>query len=309
VTVLITVAELADVIVPPPGMRLLDVRWRLGGPPGREEYRAGHLPGAVYVDLDTELAAPGSPGAGRHPLPDPADLGRALRSWDVYPGEPVVVYDDVGGLAAARAWWLLRWAGLAEVRILDDGLDAWRDDGLPLAVGDGVSGAAADGGPGSAVGSVTPVGSIPGEVDAERDADRRGDPAPGSGGMPTLSADEVADFVAAGGLLLDARPAERYRGSDNPYDPRPGHIPGAVSAPALDDLGPDGRFRPSSELAERFAALGATPGRPVAVYCGSGVTAAHVIASLELAGIEGTALYPGSWSQWAADPSRPVATC
>lgn len=280
-SVLVTVADVWADILPLPRVRLLDVRWRLGGPPGREEYRAGHLPGAVYVDLDTELSAPPSPGSGRHPLPSRGDLDRALWSWGVCPGEPVVVYDDVGGLSAARAWWLLRWAGLADVRILDGGLGAWRDAGLPLATGDGID---------------RPDGA--GGVDPGR----------AGGGMPTVTADEVAAFVAAGGLLLDARPAERYRGSDNPHDPRPGHIPGAVSAPAVDDLGPDGRFRPVPELAERFAALGAVPGRPVAVYCGSGVTATHVVAALELAGVEGVALYPGSYSQWAADPSRPVAT-
>ncbi|MGF1662852.1 MAG: sulfurtransferase [Kineosporiaceae bacterium] len=312
-SVLVTVAELAGRGVPPPGVRLLDVRWRLGGPPGREEYRAGHLPGAVYVDLDTELSAPSSPGAGRHPLPHPGDLDGALRSWGVDRGEPVVVYDDVGGLSAARAWWLLRWAGLADVRILDGGLGAWRDAELPLATGDGStrSGEAAergDGGGATGTSGSGGQGGVAGSVPGEADGAGRVDPDRAGGGMPTVTADEVAAFVADGGLLLDARPAERYRGSDNPYDPRPGHIPASVSAPAADDLGPDGRFRTPSELAEQFAALGAVPGRPVAVYCGSGVTATHVVAALELAGVEGVALYPGSYSQWAADPSRPVAT-
>jgi thiosulfate/3-mercaptopyruvate sulfurtransferase len=298
VSVLVTVAEVEADIVPPPGVRLLDVRWRLGGSPGREAYRAGHLPGAVYVDLDTELSAPPSLGAGRHPLPHPGDLDRALWSWGVCPGEPVVVYDDVGGLSAARAWWVLRWAGLTDVRILDGGLGAWRDAGLPLATGDGLGRPDAAGG----------QGEVAGWVPDDADGAGRVDPDPAGGGMPTVAADEIEAFVAAGGLLLDARPIERYRGSDNPYDPRPGHIPGAVSAPAVDDLGPDGRFRTPSELAERFTALGAVPGRPVAVYCGSGVTATHVIAALELAGVEAVALYPGSYSQWAADPSRPVVT-
>ncbi|MGF1646799.1 MAG: sulfurtransferase [Kineosporiaceae bacterium] len=297
-TVLVTVAELAARGLPPPGVRLLDVRWRLGGPPGPEEYRAGHLPGAVYVDLDTELSGPASPEAGRHPLPGIADVRAAARSWGVREGDAVVAYDDVGGLSAARAWWLLRWAGVPDVRILDGGLAAWRDAGLPLRTGDEV---VEVGGPDVHAGE-------PATADGCGEADLPDGPDPVGGELSTLTADQVAAFVADGGLLLDARPAERYRGSDNPYDPRPGHIPGAVSAPAVDDLGPDRRFRPPSELAERFAALGAAPGRPVAVYCGSGVTATHVIAALELAGVPGAALYPGSYSQWAADPTRPVTT-
>jgi thiosulfate/3-mercaptopyruvate sulfurtransferase len=275
-SVLVTVAELAAALASGDPPRLLDVRWKLGGPPGREEFRAGHVPGAVYVDLDGELAAPGGPGAGRHPLPGVGDLQAAARSWGLRAGEPVVAYDDVGNLSAARAWWLLRWAGLADVRLLDGGLAAWRAAGHEVRTGDAP-------------------------------APEPGDVVLTAGALPTLDADGAAE-LAAGGLLLDARAAERYRGEPNPVDARFGHIPGAVSAPTTGNLTADGFFRPPDELAARFAALGAGDGRPVGVYCGSGVTAAHEIAALTIAGIDGAALYPGSWSQWATQPGRPVAT-
>ncbi|SHG34946.1 sulfurtransferase [Geodermatophilus nigrescens] len=252
---------------------LLDVRWALGDPHGRERYRTGHLPGAVFVDLDTELAAPASAAEGRHPLPALADLQAAARRWGIRSGGAVVAYDATGGLAAARAWWLLRWGGLADVRLLDGGLDAWGAAGGELETGD-----------------VVPE---PGDVVLT------------GGGMPTLTADEAAALPASGGVLLDARAPERYRGEVEPVDPRAGHVPGAVSAPTAANLAPDGTFR--ADLAGRFAALGVRPGTRVGVYCGSGVTAAHEVAALAEAGIE-AALWPGSWSQWSADPSRPAAT-
>ncbi|MGY1715480.1 sulfurtransferase [Geodermatophilus sp. SYSU D01106] len=252
---------------------LLDVRWALGDPHGRERYRAGHLPGAVFADLDTELAAPASAAQGRHPLPAVADLQAAARRWGIRSGSAVVAYDATGGLAAARAWWLLRWGGLADVRLLDGGLDAWGAAGGELETGD-----------------VVPE---PGDVVLT------------GGGMPTLTADEAAALPASGGVLLDARAPERYRGEVEPVDPRAGHVPGAVSAPTAANLAPDGTFR--ADLAGRFAALGVRPGTRVGVYCGSGVTAAHEVAALAEAGIE-AALWPGSWSQWSADPDRPAAT-
>jgi thiosulfate/3-mercaptopyruvate sulfurtransferase len=186
----------------------------------------------------------------------------------------VVAYDATGGLAAARAWWLLRWGGLTDVRLLDGGLDAWTAAGGRLEAGDVVPEA----------GDVTLSG----------------------GGMPLLSIDEAAALPASGGLLLDARAGERYRGEVEPIDPRAGHVPGAVSAPTTENLA-GGRFRPAAELAGRFAALGAVTGTTVGVYCGSGVTAAHEIAALAHAGID-AALWPGSWSQWSNDPDRPVET-
>ncbi|MGM1062127.1 sulfurtransferase [Saccharothrix sp. Mg75] len=256
---------------------VLDVRWRLGGPPGRQDYEVGHVPGAVYLDLDTELAAP--PGAGgRHPLPEPAVLQAALRSAGVREGHPVVVYDAADGSVAARAWWLLRWSGHPEVAVLDGGFAAWTAAGLPVATD-------------------TPSPE-PGDITVR------------PGAMPTLTADEAADF-ARSGALLDARAPERYRGETEPVDPRAGHIPGALNAPTSGHTS-GGRWLAPDALAERFAGLGVTGGTPVAAYCGSGVTASSVVLALEVAGVT-TAdapapLYPGSWSEWSNDPARPAAT-
>ncbi|AXI79823.1 sulfurtransferase [Peterkaempfera bronchialis] len=269
---LITVGELTEALQGPRPPALLDVRWQLGGPPGEKEYRAGHLPGAHYLDLDRDLAAPAGP-AGRHPLPDLAVLTAALRRAGVYADRDAVVYDAGPALSAARAWWLLRWAGHTRVRVLDGGLAAWTAAGQPLSTE-----TPADGG-----GTFTPV----------------------PGGMPVLDADGAAR-LARTGLLLDARAGERYRGETEPIDPRAGHIPGAVSAPTADNLGADGRFRPAAELAARFRDLGAATAE-TGVYCGSGVTAAHQVLALEAAGLR-AALYPGSWSEWSADPARPAAT-
>lgn len=254
---------------------LLDVRWALGDDRGREKYLAGHLPGAVFVDLDSELADPADAARGRHPLPSVQRLQAAARRWGVSVERPVVAYDDAGGLAAARAWWLLRWGGHRDVRLLDGGLGAWVRAGGALEPGD--------------------VAAAPGDVVLA------------GGALPVLDADAAAALPVRGGVLLDARAAERYRGEVEPVDPRAGHVPGATSAPTTGNLAADGTFRPAPELADRFAALGARPGADVGVYCGSGVTAAHEVAALALAGIEAT-LWPGSWSQWSADPARPVST-
>jgi thiosulfate/3-mercaptopyruvate sulfurtransferase len=272
VTVLVSAADLlAD------GGRvvLLDVRWALGDDQDREKYLAGHLPGAVFVDLETELADPPTAAEGRHPLPSLQRLQACARRWGIRAGDPVVAYDATGGLAAARAWWLLRWGGLTDVRLLDGGLDAWGAAGGELETGD-----------------VVPV---PGDVTL-----------PG-GGMPVLSIDEAAALPGVGGVLLDARAGERYRGEVEPIDPRAGHVPGALSAPTTENLAAYGTFRPADELRVRFAELGAGPGARAGVYCGSGVTAAHKVAALAIVGIE-AALWPGSWSQWSQDPDRPAAT-
>ena len=298
---LITAADLAGLLIAGPAPRILDVRWKLGGPPGRTEFRRGHLPGAVYVDLDSELAGHGEPADGRHPLPALNDLQAAARGWGLNDGDTVVVYDDLGNMSAARAWWLLRNAGVRDVRLLDGGLAAWRAEGLPVVVGE------------------EPV--TPGSVVLT------------AGVLPTLDPDAAAT-LALDGVLLDARAAERYRGDTEPIDPRAGHIPGAVSAPTGENLDADGRFLPAAELRARFEALGvrgrvaahdssagdkggapsphaagAAPdaGVDVGVYCGSGVTAAHEAVALTLAGFT-PALYPGSWSQWSNLPDRPVAT-
>ncbi|MEU0743096.1 sulfurtransferase [Streptomyces sp. NPDC006134] len=256
---------------------LLDVRWQLstakaaGAPAfdGRAEYAAGHLPGAVFVDLDRELAAP--PGReGRHPLPDLAEFGAAMRRAGVSSDRPVVVYDGGQGWAAARAWWLLRWTGHPDVRVLDGGLRAWEG---PLS-------------------TETPVPE-PGDFE----------PVAGTAGL--LDADGAA-ALARSGVLFDARAGERYRGEVEPIDRIGGHIPGAVSAPTTENVAADGRFLPAEELRARFEALGAAGGTEVGVYCGSGVSAAHEVLALAVAGIP-AALYVGSWSQWSSDPERPVA--
>lgn len=268
---IITASEYASESAGPRPPVLLDVRWQLGGPHGRPDYEAGHLPGAVFVDLDTELAGPAGSG-GRHPLPDPEAFGAVMRRAGVGQDTPVVVYDGGQGWAAARAWWLLRWTGHPDVRVLDGGLAAWTGD---LSTG------------------------IPDPAE--------GDFRPKPGALPTLDADAAA-ALARTGLLLDARAAERYRGDVEPIDRVGGHIPGAVSAPTTVNVAEDGRYLPAERLAERFTGLGAgKSGEAVGVYCGSGVSGAHEVLALEIAGIR-AALYPGSWSEWSADPARPVAT-
>jgi thiosulfate/3-mercaptopyruvate sulfurtransferase len=266
--VLISAAELADLTERPV---LLDVRYKLGDPDGAGHYAAGHIPGAVYVDLDTELAAPPSPEQGRHPMPDLADLQEGARRWGIRNGDAVVVYDDWGGMGAARAWWLLRWAGIADVRLLDGGLGGWTAAGLPLQTED--------------------VKPEPGDVVLT------------AGNMPTLDADAAA-ALARDGVLFDARAGERYRGEVEPMDPQAGHIPGARSMPTAGNLDDNGQFLPVTQLRDRFKE---GKNGPVGVYCGSGVTAAHEVLALAAAGID-AALYPGSWSQWSNDPTRPVAT-
>ena len=272
--VLIDAVALSELLGQPDPPAVLDVRWALGDTRGREHYRAGHIPTAVYVDLDTQLAAPAHPAGGRHPLPDLPSLQEAARQWGLRAGQPVVVYDNSGGLAAARAWWLLRWAGLDRVRILDGALNAWTQAGFELESG--------------------------GHEAA------RGDVILDAGHLPVLTADDAA-ALARDGVLLDARAGERYRGEVEPVDAKAGHIPGAVSAPTAENLTEDGTFAATETLRARFAGLGAVPGGTVGVYCGSGVTAAHAAAALRIAGID-AALYAGSWSAWSADPQRPVAT-
>jgi thiosulfate/3-mercaptopyruvate sulfurtransferase len=265
---LISAAELSAVL---DDVTLLDVRYRLSRPL-EEEYVAGHLPGAAYVDLDRDLAAP--PGAGgRHPLPEPAVFAAAMRRAGVRGDRPVVVYDDWAGHAAGRAWWLLRHHGHSDVRLLDGGLAAWVANGGSLAAGT--------------------VEAAPGDFSVST----RGP------GMPVVSADRVPDVP----VLVDARAPERYRGEVEPIDPVAGHIPGAVNVPTAVNLGADGRFRSAEQLRALYAAAGVTGETEVAVYCGSGVTAVHDIIALEIAGIR-AALYPGSWSGWIADPDRPVET-
>lgn len=252
---------------------VLDVRWALGDPHGREHYLGEHIPGAVYVDLETQLAAPPSPGAGRHPLPDAASFEEAAREWGINNADTVVAYDDVGGLSAARVWWLLKDGGFDNVFLLDGGLRAWQDAGFETDRGEELP----------CLGSVT---LVPGQ-------------------MPVLEIEDVRGFTSYG-LLLDARAPERYRGETEPVDPKAGHIPGAVNAPTVSNLDAAGRFLPPEQLAARFRELGVAPGRATGVYCGSGITAAHEVAALAHAGLQ-AALYPGSWSQWSQRSDLPVA--
>jgi len=252
---------------------VLDVRYRTGGASGPGEHAAGHVPGAAYVDMDADLAAPPGEG-GRHPLPDVAVFEAAMRRAGVFGDRPVVVYDDWFGLAAGRAWWLLRHHGHPDVRVLDGGWDAWWRTGGEVETGE--------------------VAALP-----------EGDFSACPGGLPVVGPEDVLDLD----VLVDARAAERYRGETEPIDRVAGHIPGAVNVPTSANLTEDGCFRSPGELRELYAGVGATPEAgergEVAAYCGSGVTAVHDILAMELAGIR-AALYPGSWSGWITDSSRPV---
>ncbi len=276
---LIGVTSLAAILSDDPPPVVLDIRWRLGGPPGIDTYRQGHVPGAVFVDLDRDLSGEPDPGrGGRHPLPEPAAFERVMRRHGVHDDRLVVVYDDCDASAAARAWWLLRYFGHRRVRVLNGGYRAWTEAGKPVSVDEPDEPAVA-----------------PGDFVAR------------PGGMPLLDAEGAAE-LARTGVLLDARTAERYRGEVEPVDPVAGHVPGAISAPTLSNVGVDGRFLPPEVLRARFAKLGATDAAEVGAYCGSGVTAAHEVLALTLAGVP-AALYLGSWSDWISDSSRPVVTC
>ncbi|HEV3013669.1 MAG TPA: sulfurtransferase [Actinomycetota bacterium] len=269
---LITAAELAAALASPAPPVVLDCRWELAGGADRAAYDQGHLPGAVFVDLDRDLAAP--PGAGgRHPLPSPGAFQAVMRRAGAGQHRPVVAYDQGQPGGAARAWWLLGWFGHPDARVLDGGLPAWVAAGLPLTT------------------------EVP-------------DPEPGDltarpGGRPLLDAEGAARLAAAG-VLLDARAPGRYQGLEEPVDPVAGHIPGARNAPVTDFAGDPG-LPPPGRLRELLAAAGAGDGAPVGAYCGSGVVAAHLVLALEAAGVP-AALYAGSWSDWITDPSRPVAT-
>jgi thiosulfate/3-mercaptopyruvate sulfurtransferase len=252
---------------------LLDARWSVGGPPGREEYDTGHIPGAAFVDLDAQLAD--APGArGRHPLPDAERFAEAMRAAGVDLGRPVVAYDAGNATAAARAWWVLRYFGHPDVKVLDGGYAAWVAAGRPVST------------------EMPPVAT--------------GDFVARPGGMPMLDASGAAQ-LARRGVLLDARAPERFRGEQEPIDPVAGHIPGARSVPTTGNVDAEGRFLESAALRQRFREAGVSDGAIVGAYCGSGVTAAHEVLALEVAGFP-AALYVGSWSEWISNPERPVAT-
>jgi len=252
---------------------LLDVRWQLAQPDGYAAYLEEHLPGAVYVSLEDELSDHGVAGRGRHPLPSGPAVQDAARRWGVRDGRPVVVYDDWNRAGSARAWWVLRAAGLPDVRILDGGLAAWKAAGGALESG--------------------PVDPEPGTVTVRHDDLY-------AGAMPTLTADQVNELP-----LLDARAPERFRGEVEPVDPVAGHIPGARNLPSTSLLADDATLLPDADLVALLTDRGVGDA-PVGVYCGSGVTAAVAIAALTALGRD-AALFPGSWSQWSAEPGRPVA--
>lgn len=267
-------ARLIEVGDPPV---IADVRWWLAGPPGREAYEAGHVPGAQYVDLETELTGPHRPdgAGGRHPLPDTGDFTALMRRIGVSSSSPVVVYDPDTALAASRLWWLLTDAGHEDVRVLDGGYAGWTALGLPIESGPGrpVGGGSFEAHPGRL-----------GTVDA----------------VTVLAADVAGEPLT----LVDVRAGERYRGEVEPMDPVAGHIPGALNLPSMQNVDADGRFLGPEVLAERFTGL---PEGPV-LYCGSGVTAAHTLLAMAVAGRTDAVIYPGSWSDWVSDPARPVAT-
>jgi thiosulfate/3-mercaptopyruvate sulfurtransferase len=268
-------------LVREPDVRVVDVRWRLGDAgAGRRAFDAGHIPGAVFADLDADLAsAPGD--RGRHPLPSPAAFVAAMARLGVVEGTRVVAYDDQGGAIAARLWFLLRYFGHETCAVLDGGIGAYTADGHRLATLDTAS--AALRGP-----AVHPLVARPRpELVVTREA-------------------VAAAITASETLVLDARAGERFRGESEPVDPRAGHIPSAVNAPFGENLS-EGRFRSADELRAHYGGLGAFE-RETVVYCGSGVTACHDLLALAVAGNDSAKLYAGSWSEWARDPSAPIAT-
>ena len=267
---LVTGAELADLVAAGGPVSILDVRWRLDQPDGRATYLQGHLPGAIYVSLEDELSDHSVTGRGRHPLPSGRAVEAAARRWGLRAGVPTVVYDDWNRAGSARAWWVLTAAGIADVRILDGGLSGWRGE--------------------LSTGPVTPT---PGDVTVAHDDLYHG-------ALPTLTAQQVGDFE-----LLDARAPEHFRGDVEPIDPVAGHIPGAKNLPSGAVLADDGTFVGRETVARLLAERNVDTDR-IGAYCGSGVTAAVTLAALVAAGYRGS-LFPGSWSQWSSEPDNPVA--
>lgn len=276
---LIAPAELAQRL-DEPGLVIFDVRHNLMDyAAGRREYDAGHVPGARFLDHETQLAAPRTGANGRHPLPTRDDFAALMTSQGVTPGSAVVAYDASGGMFAAHLWWMLRWIGHADVRVLDGGWQAWTAAGH----------------------AVSTQEALP-----AREGSLTGWPAPGA---PAVTVDEVmANIPTQAFTVLDARAANRYRGETEPMDPVAGHIPGALNRPNTENLQADGTFKPAGVLAQEFSTLLAGRGADEIVHqCGSGITACHNLLAMEVAGLPGSRLYAGSWSEWCADPTRPVA--
>ncbi|WP_420109804.1 sulfurtransferase [Mycolicibacter arupensis] len=279
-TVLITAAELAELLRSGDQVTVLDVRWSLDEPDGHPAYLRGHLPGAVYVSLEDELSDHTVPDRGRHPLPTGRNLEAAARRWGVRRNAPVVVYDDWQRAASGRLWWLLTTSGVRDVRILDGGLPAWIRAGGELDTGD--------------------VWPEPGNVTLLPEDLY-------DGLRPTLTADDAGDGARIGELaLLDARGPDRFRGETEPLDAVAGHIPGAQNLQFTTLLAEDGTFLPDDEIAALLADRGIRADAPVGAYCGSGISATVIVAALAVLG-RSAAMFPGSWSQWSSDASRPVA--
>lgn len=279
-TTLISAAALAQQLSRPEAGRnwvVLDCRHDLAQPEaGRSAYAAGHLPQAQFAHLDTDLSGPKTGSNGRHPLPQRAALLETLRSWGIDDATQVIAYDASGGMFAARLWWLLRWLGHDAVAVLDGGLPAWQQAGQPLTT------------------------AIP--------TPRRGTLAEHAALAASVDADAVlANLASHARTVLDARAPDRFRGENETLDAVGGHIPGAKNRFFRDNLQADGCFKPAAQLQTEFAALIDSPQATIA-QCGSGVTACHNLLAMEIAGLPGAALYPGSWSEWCTDPSRPVAT-
>lgn len=258
---------------------LVDVRWALGAgtEKNRADHLAGHLPGAAFLDLESVLSDPvqESRQGGRHPMPSLGRVQEGLRAVGVRQGRPVVFYDGRASLGAARAWWVAAYFGVP-AQVLDGGLAAWHDAGLPVETGE--------------------VEVHPGDVTLE------------PGGRPLLDAAGVEAWIAEGGQLVDARPADRFRGQNEVIDPVAGHVPGARSLPALELLDDHGRFLPANAVGALLHEAGIDPERPTTVYCGSGVQAAHAALAMEAVGLPSPSVYVGSWSDWVSDPDRPVET-
>lgn len=277
-TTLVNCAELTRHIGDPAWV-VFDCRFKLAdADAGRRAYAAGHIPGARYADLERDLSGPKTAASGRHPLPDPDLLAKKLGQWGVDGTRQVAAYDDGNGALAARLWWLLRWLGHRAVAVLDGGFAAWQGEGRPIE---------------------TQV-SVPAAADFEpcvNDA------------LWTSTADVEAMLTAREALLIDARSAARFRGEQETLDPITGHIPGSINRPFEANLDQNGRFLPAAQLRDAFAALAdGRPPREVIHSCGSGVTACHNLLAMEIAGISGSRLYPGSWSEWIRDPRRPIAS-
>ncbi len=273
-------------------VQVVDVRWSITDGPKRDDFLAGHVPTAVFADLDVDLSSPAGE-RGRHPLPTPEDFA-AVRGRLGLVDRPVVAYDDQSGAVAARLWWMLDAIG-HPAAVLDGGIQAWAGE---LIVDEEPSA----------------TGPEPGAREAASEAERGdGEPTPVPEPVPWptdrfIGAGDVLDAVAAGGVLLDARSRERFIGTPNDIDARPGHVPGARSRPWTDNVGPDGRLLPVEVLRADLSELGVEPGSEVMASCGSGVTGCHDLLVARLIGLQGGRLYAGSWSEWALDPDRPVAT-